>query len=87
MSGDHNDYLWDHSDDEEFVVEVHVSIKSHGVTSRLYLEKPDECTWQEIVDPVIRHLEGHWGYPLDLNKESFEGVSVGLWYPGKNDAE
>lgn len=78
------DYLYD---DEETTVDVLLSITSHGVTTTVSFEKPDDCSWQEVLDPVIRTIEGHWGYPFDLSRADFEGRTVGLWYPGKNDEQ
>jgi hypothetical protein len=85
MSGDHDMYLYE--DDGNYTVDVSFRITSHGVTTHISFEKSDECSWQEVLDPIIRTLEGHWGYAFDLSRTDFEGRTVGMWYPGKDDAE
>lgn len=84
MSGDH-DFWLDPSPEEEYKVEVYLTITSHGVSSTVSFEKDDDCSWQEIIDPIIKHVEAHWGYPFDLNQPSLDGTTVGMWYPGKHD--
>jgi len=85
MSGDHDMYLY--NDDDEYTVDVSFRITSHGVTTTVNFEKPDDCSWQEVLSPIVRVIEGHWGYPFDLNHPDIEGNTVGMWYPGKKDDE
>ena len=85
MSGDHNKYLWLDEYEAETQVAVRFTITSHGVTSTVSFAKSDESEWQEILDPIVKHIEAHWGYPFDLSRESSEGTTVGMWYPGKED--
>jgi len=84
MSGDHDMYLYD---DEEHTVDVSFRITSNGVTTTVSFEKHDDCSWQEVVGPIVRVIEGHWGYPFDLNQADFSGNTVGMWHPGKADDE
>ena len=59
---------------------VNFSYTAYGKTHSVNMELSDECTWPEVLGPIISTLEGAFGYPFDLYK-----TELGIYYPGKND--
>ena len=66
--------------DDENKAYVNMSYRAHGKTHSVNIELDDDCTWDELLGPVITTLESAFGYSFDLDKES-----LGIYYPGKND--
>lgn len=66
--------------DEADTAYVTLSYRAHGQTHSLKLELDDDCTWDEVLGPIIATLEAAFGYSFDLDKES-----LGIYYPGKEE--
>jgi hypothetical protein len=64
--------------DEEDKAYVSMSYRAHGITHSVNIELEDSCTWDEVLEPIIRTLEAAYGYSFDLDK-----ASLGIYYPGK----
>ena len=66
--------------DDENKTSVNLSYRAYGKTHSLHMELDDDCTWDEVLGPIIATLESAYGYSFDLDKES-----LGIYYPGKAD--
>ena len=64
--------------DEEDKAYVSMTYRAHGRTHSVNIELDDDCTWDELLEPIIRTLEAAYGYSFDLDSES-----LGIYYPGK----
>lgn len=65
--------------DDEGTAYVSMSYRAHGKTHSLHIEVGDDCTWDEVLGPIISTLESAFGYSFDLDSES-----LGIYYPGKD---
>ena len=66
--------------DEEDKAYVSMSYRAHGITHSVNIELGNDCTWDEVLGPIISTLESAFGYSFDLDKES-----LGIYYPGKEE--
>lgn len=66
--------------DDEDKAYITMSYRAYGKTHSVNMELDDCCTWDEVLEPIIRTLEAAYGYSFDLDKES-----LGIYYPGKHD--
>lgn len=66
--------------DEENKAYVSLTYRAHGKTHSVNITLDDDCTWDEVLGPVISTLEAAYGYSFDLDKES-----LGIYYPGKSE--
>ena len=56
------------------------TFKNNGCSTRISNEYPYDCTWKEVLDDVVKALEGEFGYSFSL--EDF-----GIYYDGKDKDE
>jgi hypothetical protein len=66
--------------DDKDQAQVSMSYRAHGKTHSVNFELDDDCTWDEVLGPIIATLEAAFGYSFDLDKES-----LGIYYPGKEE--
>ena len=66
--------------DEENKTYVSMTYRAHGKTHSVHLDFDDDCTWDEVLGPIITTLESAYGYSFNLDKEA-----LGIYYPGKEE--
>lgn len=66
--------------DDDNKAYISMTYTAHGKTHSVSMEFDDDCTWAEVLEPIISTLEAAYGYSFDLDTES-----LGIYYPGKND--
>lgn len=66
--------------DDENKAYVNMSYRAYGKTHSVNMELSDDCTWDEVLGPIIATLESAFGYSFNLDKES-----LGIYYPGKEE--
>jgi len=59
---------------------ISLSYRAHGKTHSVDMELNDDCTWGEVLNPIISTLEAVYGYSFDLDSEE-----LGIYYSGKHD--
>jgi hypothetical protein len=57
---------------------ISLSYRAHGKTHSVDMELTDDCTWGEVLNPIIATLEAAYGYSFDLESED-----LGIYYSGK----
>lgn len=67
-------------DDDDNKVYISMTYTAYGKTHSVSMDFDDDCTWSEVLDPIIATLEAAYGYSFDLDTEA-----LGIYYPGKND--
>jgi len=65
--------------DDEDKVFVNLSYCAYGKTHSVSMELDNDCTWDEVLGPVIATLEAAYGYTFDLDSEA-----LGIYYKGKD---
>ena len=64
---------------EEHKAYISFSYRAHGKTHSVDMELNDDCTWGEVLSPIVATLEATYGYNFDLDNED-----LGVYYPGKH---
>jgi len=67
--------------EEEEKAYITMSYTVYGVKHSVDFELDHDCTWPEVLGPIICNLEAAFGYAFDLNEEN-----LGIYYKGKPDA-
>lgn len=65
--------------DEEDKAYVDLTYRAHGKTHSVSMALNDDCTWDEVLGPIITTLESAYGYSFKLDSEA-----LGIYYPGKD---
>jgi|DEB0MinimDraft_6_1074348.scaffolds.fasta_scaffold04211_2 hypothetical protein len=66
--------------DEEDKAYVSMTYRAHGKTHSVNIELDNDCTWDEVLDPIIRTLEAAYGYSFKLDSNK-----LGIYNPGKQN--
>lgn len=65
---------------EEDKAYIDLTYRAHGRTHSVSMALTDDCTWGEVLNPIIATLEAAYGYSFDLDSED-----LGIYYSGKHD--
>jgi len=65
--------------DQENKAYLSMTYQAHGKTYSVNIQLDDDCTWDEMLGPVISTLEAAYGYAFTLDTEA-----LGIYYPGKD---
>jgi hypothetical protein len=66
-------------EDEDETAYLEFEFRNNGKSVRLYNKYPYDVTWREVVEDLVKCLEGEWGYTFGLKDD------LGIYTGTKDD--